>query len=332
MNTLSRKHIISLSALMMFAPLIAYQEDHWKLNDEEFKFVREYIKLWYIVIFFVIVSFAISIIGNSMNIVYTNIISTGSMLVSIFLMIWWSMAILQDKQLWISGETYLIQSNLWNEDFTDLIPIYNLYQRYCQEKHIYLIKESIVIWSAFIIFISFFPFFWFVIWWISIIIIFTVKRLTKENIHDQWYNNIENSFQINIEEIYGKFLWLMIYNTNWLYSTIFKKPLSIEKNTNIDMYQSEYAILQQLNQQLIIEYAILWCVLARKIIIYVTTNQYYIRSRLELIPTAMIIARYSIMFYINQFVYIPIIHEIVWIAIKWFNFIYQSYSNEKTHL
>jgi hypothetical protein len=45
MNTLSRKHIISLSALMMFAPLIAYQEDHWKLNDEEFKFVREYIKL-----------------------------------------------------------------------------------------------------------------------------------------------------------------------------------------------------------------------------------------------------------------------------------------------
>lgn len=336
MQSLSHKHIASLSALMMFAPLISYQIDHFGLDFESKKFVWSYIRIWYFVIAIVFISIGISLIWHQWNIPYTTYISTWCMCIALCIMVIGIIMIFQDKTRWqisLTPSQDPSSQTLSLDTMINLLPGYNIYQWY-QGKHDYLIQESIILWTLYLILIILFPNLRIAVLGMIGVITISIMHIIYPIIDNKRNQGIKSSFTTNIEEIYGKYIWMMIYYSQSLISHISGREQSHTLAQSIESFQSEYSALSSLqgNYKLIAEYVILWLIIAGSIISYMSQNHYQIWSWLLIMPSIVIAIRYLLMFYIDQFVAIPIIHEWVWLIIFIFTFIHHRHPDEQNNL
>lgn len=339
MQSLWHKHIASLSALMMFAPLIWYQIDQFGLWETEKTFVKSYIHVGYIVIVLIVASVIIDIVGNYSSIPYSTLISLGCMCMSIFIMIYGSIMIIQDKSIldmqW-TGQTliYDTQDLSGNVDHIFmLLPIYNLYQRYQWNTH-YLVKESIVLRTTYSVIISIIPNLRIAILGIFVIFSIMITHLVYPTISNKRSQLVQDAFVINIEEIYGHILWTIIYYTQSITNHILKKTNTIDQITIVESYQSSYQLLSTIqgNYKLIAEYSILALIIASMMIWYITQDYFYTGDRISIFASMLIASRYFVMFYVDQFVAIPIIHECVWFITTILTFIHNRHPDDPKNL
>lgn len=337
MQSLTHKHIASLSALMMFAPLISYQIDNFGLDDEAKRFVWSYIRIWYIVIAMVVMSMIISLAGNYLDIDYTTWISTWCMCIALCIMIVGILMILQNNTRWqvsATSDQHLSSTTPTLDTIIDLIPGYNLYQRY-QGKHDYIIQESIILWTLYAIVLAILPNLWIALLGLMCVMSVNVLHIAYP-ISVNWRSQrVQKSFVVNIEEIYGRCVWVISYYSRILWSHIFPTLSTWTLQDSIHIHQSTYQTLSPLqgNHRLMAEYIILGIIIAISLIWYISQDHYQIWSRIIIIPSLIITIRYLLMFYINQFVSIPVIHEWVWlISLILTFFIHHKPSDDQTPL
>ena len=332
MSPLSHKHIASFSALMMFAPLIKHQISQFDLSSSDQQFVVSYIRVGIIVIILILISFVVLLIWNKWNLVYTDVISQICMWLWLILMIWGSIAILQDKVL-------LAMSDVWpqsldnhkienNADILVILPGYNIYLRYTHHRD-YIIQESILVWSVYMMMWRLIPSTWTIVLgliWIAVRTFYRFAYPISSNKITTW---ISESRLTNPEEIYAYISAWMIYSVKYLSSLITRNKLSISYWQYRAYDQSIYRQLHSRgdNYGLMAEYVILWLLIATSIVSSFAIYQYTLWYGLGLIPQLFVLCRYMLMFYVGQFVYIPIIHEIVWLIITLFHYIYNTHDD-----
>lgn len=87
----------------------------------------------------------------------------------------------------------------------NLLPGYNIYQWY-QGKHDYLIQESIILWTLYLILIILFPNLRIAVLGMIGVITISIMHIIYPIIDNKRNQGIKSSFTTNIEEIYGKYI------------------------------------------------------------------------------------------------------------------------------
>jgi len=286
---------------MFFSPLIQNQVNKRSdISKEEKNFVKWFIKFWYINIIILFTSILAQIFFYLTNIILLQTISFITAIILAILLVIWSVYAISNKEIIkTKNETKIIKKEEKFNMILSYIPIYNIYLRY--KKHNFdspdlILKESIILWSIFILLFLIFQ----NININSVIIIIIIIRLITlfnnidrpENIK----NKINNLFKKNPEEIRWYVVWIIV--------SIFNNKNIIE---NIKDKKTEYELIFKIEyKQILLEYIILF--ILSLYLIYFS----YTKDNLSLIiPILFIISRYTIMLVKwNHLPHLPIIKEV----------------------
>jgi len=151
---------LSLAATMFFSPFVKHIINKWHLDisEEDKQFVNWYIRLWYIILWFLLVvvsALVLNYLFPNLILYWVRAISISALLWLLVLGAWW---VLGEVKILQKGEASLLTVQEVTTDKSDIlfsfIPLYNIYLWYKVhnfERPYRWAKESILLWTLFIV-------------------------------------------------------------------------------------------------------------------------------------------------------------------------------------
>ncbi|MCX6823686.1 MAG: hypothetical protein NT085_00970 [candidate division SR1 bacterium] len=308
---------LSLAAALFFSPLVQnmLNKNTRDITDQEKDFIRGYIKFGYITLLFGIITIASGIMNYIFALDILNVVYTVSIFLLVFLLMISIVSILSDISL-LKGGDHTIQNYSVEGNKKDIIfkylPLYNIYLWYkihSFDRPNWRIKESLILWTAFLIL----SFLGNVLISSSalILIIFRISALMSDidfiNIPiKQWLNKL---FLKNPEEIRGYLTGLCIYvGKSLVHIFVPIQHYTLEEEIAKEKEAYSRIIDIQGNINILIEYIlgiILTIGLVYTLHINFTVRTYYV-------GLGLLIARYVVMItQLKHLPHLPIVREIM---------------------
>ena len=261
---------LSLAAALFFSPLVQnmLNNNTRDITDQEKDFIRGYIKFGYITLLFWVITITSWVMNYIFALDIFNVVYTVSIFLLVFLLAISVVSILSDISLLKWGDHAIQNYSVeWNKKdiIIKYLPLYNIYLWYklhTFDKPNWRVKESLMLWMAFLILSLFGNIL------ISssalILIIFRISALMSDidfiNIPvKQWLNKL---FLKNPEEIRWYFTGLCIYIGKSLAHIVVPiQPYTLEEEIVQEKEAYSRIIDIQGNINILIEY-ILWIILA----------------------------------------------------------------------
>lgn len=308
---------LSLAAALFFSPLVQnmLRKDTRDITDQERDFIRGYIKFGYITLLFWVLTIVSWVMNYLFALKILSVIYTISIFLLIFLLVIGVVSILSDISLvkWWDAKTqnYTIEGNK-KDIILKYLPIYNTYlwyQAHTFDKPNWWIKESIVLWTLFLlvsllgsIFLSS---------CMLILIIFRISALMSDVdfLNIQIKQHINTLFFKNPEEIMWYATGFLIYLAKSLgHIFVSMQPYNLAAEIAKEKEIYSHIITLQDNKYIIIEY-ILWILLTIWLI-YIIKIDFTIRTYYAWFW--LLILRYLIMaIQLKHVPHLPIAREIL---------------------
>lgn len=257
---------LSLAAALFFSPLVQYilKTSNRNINEEEKSFIKWYIRFGYFTLLFGGITIISWILYYFLLFDIFNIVYTGSIFILLTLLLISVVSILSDISLirwkeW-SLYNYTIEGNK-KDVLLKYLPLYNIYLWYHKhsfEKPNRWIKESLILWTIFILFAIFGTTIW-----SSIVLIFIIIRVASL-MSDIDILNIKNKQQLN--KLFLKnpeeLRWYISGFVSYLVKAIIhifipKKEYHLTEEIQTQKIQYSHIIAIKNNTYLILEY-IFW--------------------------------------------------------------------------
>ena len=308
---------LSLAAALFFSPLVQnmLKNNTRDITDKDRDFIRGYIRFWYISIVFWIIAIAAGILNYLFVLDILSMVYTVSIFILVFLLLISIVSILSDISLlrwWdLSIQTYSVEGNK-KDIILKYLPIYNIYLRYTAhtfEKPNRWIKESILLWSIFLLIATMWS-----VWASSIALIAIIIRIAALMSDIDFFNIktkqvINKLFFKNPEEIRWYVTWFIVY-LGKSFIHLFTKMQPYDLRTEVIKEKEAYGhiIDIQSNSSIIIEY-ILWIILTIGLV-YITQPDFTVRT--YYVAIWLLISRYLVMgIQLKHLPHLPIAREII---------------------
>lgn len=306
---------LSLAAALFFSPLVQnmLNKNTRDITDKDRDFIRGYIKYWYITLLFLLITIVTWVMNYIFALNILNVVYTISIFILVFLLVISIVSILSDISLVKWGDytlqTYTVEGNK-KDIILKYIPIYNIYLRYTShnfEKPNWWIKESILLWTIFLLISMFGSIF--LSTTILILIIFRVAALMSDIdfLNIQIKQRLNKLFLKNPEEL----IWYITGSIIYLIKSLFHiKTQTDTIETEIQKEKETYSriILIQNNISIILEY-ILWIILTAWLL-YTIKLDFSIRTYTAWL--SLFVARYILMaIQLKHLPHLPIARELL---------------------
>jgi hypothetical protein len=324
-DSIKQRQLVAL--IWVFLPFLAFtflNDKDWNFSEEDKKFVKQYIIYWFIWWILLIVSSVVSVFlfFNNYDNYFIYVLSIISKILWIIVLVACILPIyfiFNDKQIWfnfssLNVEKTSIEKNL----FLYYLPVYNFYLWYTavNEKNYRYLKESIILWTLFVLW-SFLG-----VFFDSLLLIFIIFRVVSLYFELDFINNnrkekIDKLFDINPEEILSYLIWPV----KWIFMIVFYRFKG--KTYNKSIYQeilntkTEYKKLYLVdelkkNYNLLIQYIIFLVLFLFSLYKFYLYSGYMfgINFWFWLLVIVLFYWRYLVMFKIWKIVKIPILNEI----------------------
>jgi len=308
---------LSLAAALFFSPLVQnmLNNNTRDITDQDKNFIRGYIKFGYITLLFGVITIASGVMNYIFALDIFNVVYTVSIFLLVFLLVISVVSILSDISLlkWgdLAIQNYSVEGNK-KDIIIKYLPLYNIYLWYkihTFDKPNWRVKESLMLWTAFLILSLFGNIL------ISssalILIIFRISALMSDidfiNIPvKQWLNKL---FLKNPEEIRWYFTGLCIYIGKSLAHIVAPvQYYALEEEIAQEKEAYSRIIDIQGNISILIEY-ILWIILTIWLV-YILHLDFTVRTYYAWF--GLLIARYVVMIVqLKHLPHLPIAREII---------------------
>lgn len=278
---------LSLAAALFFSPLVQYmlKTSNRDINENEKSFIKWYIRFGYFTLLFGGITIISWLLHYLLVLDIFNVMYTGSIFILLGLLLISVVSILSDISLmkwkeWIL-HSYSIEGNK-KDVLLKYLPLYNIYlwyQNHSFEKPNRWIKESLMLWTIFILFASFGSIVW------SIIVLICIIIRVASLMSDIDILNIKNKQQLN--KLFLKnpeeLRWYISGFVSYLLKAIIhifvpRKEYHLSEEIQTQKEQYSHIIAIKNNAYLIVEY-IFWTLFVAGIFYFIipdfTVRTYY---------------------------------------------------------
>lgn len=313
---------LSLAAALFFSPLVQniLKKNKRDINDQDRDFIHGYIKFGYITLLFGAIVIATGVLNYLFVLNFLSVIYTVSISILLFLLLISVVSILSDISL-LKWWDYAIQLYTIEWDKKDIIlkylPLYNIYLWYKEhafEKPNRWIKESIILWTIFVLICMSGS-----VLASSIVLIVIIVRVSAlmsdiDFLKTQTKQQINKLFLKNPEEMRWYITGFLIYIGKRIFHLFFPlQPYMLREEINKEKEIYSRIINIEDDTHIIIEY-ILW-ILLMIWLIYISHIDFTVRT--YYIWFGLLLIRYVIMaIQLKHIPHLPIAREILLLILR----------------